>query len=121
MAAPDPKRINYRFNPYTKYMIEDQIPFPVAAKDERFHAKRLVLGVVAGGKARAYLDSRVMEAGGSVEDEFAGKKIHLEFRPGDAVFVYDIPEGVGVTEAYWFAWKAFHPDTELWGGAPQGE
>ena len=27
---------------------------------------------------------------------------------------WEIPKEVEVTEAYWFAWKAFHPDTEIW-------
>jgi hypothetical protein len=29
-------------------------------------------------------------------------------------FSWEAPEEVEVTEGYWFAWKAFHPDTEVW-------
>ena len=29
-------------------------------------------------------------------------------------FVWEAPPGVELTDAYWFAWKSFHPDTEIW-------
>ena len=30
------------------------------------------------------------------------------------MFEWEAPDGVEVTESYWFAWKAFHPETEIW-------
>jgi hypothetical protein len=95
-------------------MVEDKTVFPVKARDDRFHAKELVLGVVVDGRPRAYLGSLVTKAGGEVEDEFGGKKIRLVYSTDDGIYSYDVAEGVDVTEAYWFAWKAFHPDTEIW-------
>ena len=114
LARPRPKKIDYRYSRYTRYMTEDKIVFPVKARDDRFHAKELVLGVVVDGRPRAYLGSIVTKAGGEVEDELAGKSIRLVYSTDDAIFSYDAAEGVDVTEAYWFAWKAFHPDTEVW-------
>jgi hypothetical protein len=92
----------------------------VRARDGNFHPKELVLGVEVGGRARAYLGSRLAAAGLRVEDEVDGKRIRIDYDPDEAVFVWEAPDDVAVTDAYWFAWKAFHPDTEVW-HAPEPE
>jgi hypothetical protein len=114
LVRPDPKGIDYRYSPYKAYWLQEEIPFPLAAKDSRFHSKELVLGVVAKGKARAYLGSLLTAAGGRVTDDFQGKTIRILYDSEAAFFQWDVPKEIEVTEAYWFAWKAFHPDTELW-------
>jgi hypothetical protein len=116
LARPRPTEIDYRYSRYSRYMLQDKIIFPVKARDDRFHAKELALGVVVDGRPRAYLGSLVTKAGGKVEDELGGKKIQLVYSTEDGVFSYQVDEGVEVTEAYWFAWKAFHPDTQVWNG-----
>jgi len=122
LSRPRPTKIDYRYSRYTRYMVQDKIVFPVKARDDRFHAKELVLGVVVDGRSRAYLGSLVTKAGGKVEDEFGGEKIGLVYGTDEGIFSYDVEKGVDVTEAYWFAWKAFHPDTEVWNdpGRPSG-
>jgi len=114
LARPDPEGIDYRFSPYTAYWLQEDIPFPVAAKDSRFHAKELVLGIVMKGKARAYLGSLLTAAGGRVTDNFQGKKIQILYDSENAFMQWEVPKGIEVTETYWFAWKAFYPDTEVW-------
>ena len=84
------------------------------AQDPRFHAKEIVLGVEVDGKSRAYLGSLLTRADHRAEDEFQGRRIRIEYDPDAAVFVWEAPDDVAVTDAYWFAWKAFHPDTEVW-------
>ncbi len=114
LARPDRVRIDYRYSPFSAYMIVDAIPFPVNAEDRRFHAKELVVGARVNGKTRAYLDSLVRKAGGSIADEFEGRAIRVRYDPNAAVFTWDAPDDVEITEAYWFAWKAFHPETQIW-------
>jgi hypothetical protein len=114
MSRPRPQKIDYRYSRYTSYMTQDKIVFPVKARDDRFHAKELVLGVLVGGRPRAYLGSIVTGAGGRVTDEFGGQKIEFTYSTEDGIFSYEVADGVEVTEAYWLAWKAFHPDTEIW-------
>ena len=114
LERPDRRGIDYRYSPYTRYRQEDDVSFPVEAVDRRFHAKEIAVGVEVDGKRRAYLGSIVTAAGGSVQDEFHGKKIRLEYSSDLAVFRYEVDPGVELTEAYWFAWKAFHPDTDVW-------
>lgn len=114
LMRPLPDKIDYGRSPFQRYWTEDRIPFPVEAKDERFHAKELVLGVSKGGKHRAYLGSLLTAAGQSVVDRFMDREIKLAYFSDLALFSWDAPDDVQVTEAYWFAWKAFYPDTDLW-------
>jgi hypothetical protein len=114
LIPPEPNRYDYNQNAYATYVEEDGGAFPVEARDRRFHAKELVVGVVANGKARAYLASLVIANGGRVEDDLDGKKIVVRYDKGRGVFEYDVPAGVTATESYWFAWKAFHPETTIW-------
>jgi hypothetical protein len=47
--------------------------------------------------------------------------VKLRYSTDDAVFRWEVPPEARVTEAYWFAWKAFHPETEIWGGPGEAE
>ncbi len=114
LIPAEPNHFDYNESAYAKYAEEDDVAFPLEGRDRRFHAKELVVGVVADGKARAYLASLVTKNGGRVEDEIGGRKIAVRYDPARGVFEWEVPPGVAVTEAYWFAWKAFHPDTEIW-------
>jgi hypothetical protein len=124
LRPPEPDRFDYRYSRYQAYWVKDAIPFPVAAEDHRYHAKELVVGVVVDGVARAYLGSILTAAGGRAVDEIDGKHIQIDYDTNLGAFAWEVDEGVDVTEAYWFAWKAFHPDTEVWepaGGAPDAK
>jgi len=114
LRPPDSERHDYRYSRYQAYWTKDAAPFPVAAEDRSYHAKELVVGVVVDGTARAYLGSILTAAGGRAVDEIAGKRIQVDYDTNLGAFAWDVPEGVDVTEAYWFAWKAFNPDTEVW-------
>lgn len=114
LARPDPSRIDYRHSPYERYWTQNRAPFPVKAEDRRFHAKELVVGVVADGEVRAYLGSLVTAAGGRLEDRLGKHAVTIDYDSADGVFRWEIPAAVQVTEAYWFAWKAFRPRTSVW-------
>jgi hypothetical protein len=114
LIPPEPNHFDYNESAYAKYAEADSVGFPLEARDRRFHAKELVVGVVVEGKSRAYLASLVTANDGRVEDEIDGKKIVVRYDPASGVFEWETPKGVDATEAYWFAWKANHPDTEIW-------
>jgi len=115
LARPEPKRLDDRHSPYSRYWGSEEVPFPVDSQDRRYHPKEVVLGVVVGGSERAYLGSILTAAGGRIIDELDGRKLRIAYDTETATFVYDVPDDVRVQEAYWFAWKAFHPATEIWG------
>ena len=73
-----------------------------------------IFGVVVDGKARAYLGSIVTREGGTLEDTIGGVTIRLAYDTDTGTFSWEVPDGVRVDEAYWLAWKAFHPATEIW-------
>jgi hypothetical protein len=115
LAPPEQKRLDYRHSPYSGYWTSKEMIFPVEAEDARFHPKELVLGLRAGSLSRAYLGSIVTRAGTRIVDDFAGQRIRLAYDGESGTYSFDVPGGVEVTTAYWFAWKSFHPDTEIWG------
>jgi len=114
LRHPMPEHIEYRVSPYQTYWVDEKIVSPVAARDPRYHSKELTLGVVVDGVARAYLGSIVTREGGVVDEEFRGKRIRLAYDSATGTFSWDMSDGVELVESYWFAWKAFHPDTEIW-------
>lgn len=115
LALPDRARIDYRRSPYSAYWVSDGYPLAVRSRDERFHAKELVLGVEIGPRSRAYIASVVTRAGGRIVDEFASRRIRIAYDGESGTFSYEAPEDVTVRSAYWFAWKSLHPETEIWG------
>jgi hypothetical protein len=114
LRPPFPEKVHYKLSPYQAYWVEDRVTFPVAARDERFHAKELVLGVVVNGVARAYLGSILTREGGAVDERIGGKRVRVSYDSDTGTFHWEVDPGVVVWEAYWLAWKAHHPDTEVW-------
>lgn len=117
LERPAPKKIDYRHSPYQEYWVSEAVAVPVRASDDRYHPKEVVLGVEVDGKRRAYLGSILTAAGGRVVDTFEGQKIRIQYDTNLGLFMFEAPEGVRVTDAYWFAWKSLHPDTEIWNDA----
>ena len=116
MRPPFPENVFYRLSPYAAYWLEDKTLFPLAATDSTYHAKELVLGVVVGDTARAYVGSILTRDGGESDEKIDGKRVRVAYDSETGTFQWEVDEGVLATEAYWLAWKAFHPETEVWHG-----
>lgn len=121
LERPLPRKIDYRYSPFSTYIASDAIPFPVKARDDTHHPKEMVLGVATDGTTRAYLSSAVVAAGGRVRDQVEDHAIELIYDVDEAVFSWEAPPELRISEGFWFAWKAFHPDTEIWEPAAQAE
>ena len=119
LARPERMKIDYRYSPYASYWVSEKLPFEVKARDSRYHPKEVVLGVRVGDKSRAYLGSILTAEGGRIVDDFEGKKIRIAYDTNSSTFQWDVPHDVSVTDAYWFAWKSLHPDTEIWHDSPK--
>ncbi|MGQ9667050.1 MAG: DUF3179 domain-containing protein [Anaerolineae bacterium] len=109
-------RRDYARDPYAGYEKLPDIYFPVRFRAQGYHPKERVLGLVLDGQAKAWPFVELAKAGGTITDTLAGQVLHIrhDARHGSAR-AYDangrpLP---GVT-LYWFAWYAFHPETEVW-------
>jgi Protein of unknown function (DUF3179) len=108
-------RRNYDGTAYASYFASDATMFPVPQARKEFANKTWVLGVLVGGKAKAYPVDQLPD-GRAVKDTVGGQPVtvtfyHAERRPE----VRDTRgEPVPAVMVFWFAWQAFYPDTEIW-------
>ncbi|CAN5789063.1 DUF3179 domain-containing protein [soil metagenome] len=107
----------YDRDPYLTYASDPRAMFPVSDRDSRLPEKELVLGIERDGVTIAFplamLDeqTRPVRARVGPEDVFV-----YWFRDSWTAFATDLKgRPIPATIAYWFAWSAFHPDTQLWG------
>jgi len=109
---------NYRNNPYDGYMTSDELMFKVDHQDDRLPRKTRVIGVRAGDRAIALtLDAIRQSPDGkrrmSLTPDRAGGGELVLHADETGVTVVDQPADVQLLHTFWFAWAAFHPETEL--------
>ncbi len=101
---------------YQSYFATDELMFPVNKEDKRLPKKTPVFGVWVGETMRAY----PMSAFGKITEplelkqELAGKKFTLMYNPqAKSLRIIKGDDGLQWVYSFWFAWYAFHPQTEL--------
>lgn len=107
---------NYDRHPYGDYDINRGLYFPVANNSSRFHPKERVLGLRIGDKTKAYPVSELEKnARASFTDKFSGQDLTIKYdSKSKTVTVFDAQQNaLAATMLFWFAWYAFHPDTEV--------
>ena len=112
----DPVLGNYRQSPYLDYSRSRALMFPVKEKNDKFRNKALVLGVRLGTTTRAYPFNELRKHGADTfEDVIGAHRVTIEWSETDdfARVLDDGGEELPSIIAYWFAWYAFHPDTEI--------
>jgi len=116
-------RRDYQRSPYAGYASSEDVYFPIGNIDRRYHPKELVIGVSLGNRGKAYPFVELSRTGGKLLDSYSNRKILIQFdaenRSG-AVFDAD-GEEIPSTISYWFAWQAFHPDTEVYTAPAAGQ
>ncbi len=115
-------RRNYATSPYLSYERTDRLMFDVQHRSDAYANKELVLGIADGEQARAYPFAE-LEAHGErrFTDVFAGREITIVWsEPAGTARVLDASgDEMPSVLAYWFAWYAFHPNTEIFRNAAQ--
>ena len=109
---------DYARDPYAGYGQVPRLIFDVQHRDDRFPLKEWVLGVRVADVHKAYPFSvlaRALNQRGELVDTVAGKKLRIRFDPahGTAEAMDEQGKPWPGTMAYWFAWVAFHPKTEV--------
>jgi hypothetical protein len=109
-------RRDYTKSPYQGYEKTDDLFFPVQARDDRYHPKESVLGIEIAGRFKAYPFVELEKSGGDVHDTFAGHTIVVKYdkQYRTAVATEGQDNALPGVIAFWFAWYAFHPDTEVY-------
>lgn len=106
---------NYGDDPYGNYYEDSFVWFPLENEDKRIHAKTVVFGIEVNGKYKAYKEEDLIEKK-EIEDKIDGVEILIK-RSNDGVVKVtnkDTKEEIVKERDFWFAWYAFHPDTEVY-------
>lgn len=104
---------DYSRNPYTGYEDVSNTYFPVYHHDNRLAAKTWVIGLSINNHHIAWSLNKLKKAG---PHQFQWQKHKLSISlHGEGVQIHDMVTGelLPVTRLYWFAWIAFHPNSEL--------
>ena len=105
---------NYGRDPYGSYYEDSFLFFPVGEQDNRIHAKTVIFGIEINDQFKAYKEDDLKETG-MIEDSFAGINLRIERSQEGIVKITNTDTGEEVVKErdFWFAWYAFHPETEL--------
>ncbi len=108
---------NYQKNPYAGYESVPEIFFPVENDiPGNYHPKEVVLGVGVNGKYKAYPSSELEKvSSGMLIDQVNGTEITVFWDSDNASGHVAKADGRAFPflQAFWFAWFAFHPETEI--------
>lgn len=105
---------DYDSYPYGTYEQDDQIYFGVKNLNKSLPIKTPVYGIEVNGKSKAYPQS-VFDKNSVIEDIVRDIPVRLEKTSSGEIKVtnQDSGEQIIPIRIFWFAWAAFHPDTEL--------
>ena len=106
---------SYGTDPYGSYYEDSYLFFPVEAADDRVHPKTVVFGIEVDGVFKAYKESDLLELE-TIDDVVNGVNISVSREDAGTVRITDIDTNEEIVKErdFWFAWYAFHPDTELY-------
>ena len=105
----------YGRDPYPGYYESTFVPFPLENTDDAVHPKTVVFGIEVSGVYKAYKETD-LEKLGMIEDTIDGVEIRVNRESSGTVKVTEIESGKEIVSVrgFWFAWYAFHPETELY-------
>ncbi|MBI4038399.1 DUF3179 domain-containing protein, partial [Candidatus Daviesbacteria bacterium] len=106
---------NYDQYPYGTYEQDDQLLFGVKGLDKSLQIKTVVYGIEIDDKSKAYPEN-VFDEKKVIEDTVGNVAIRLERTQSGQIKVINLQtqEKIIPIRLFWFAWAAFHPDTELY-------
>jgi hypothetical protein len=105
----------YGVDPYGSYYEDSFVFFPVENEDDRIHAKTVIFGIAVNGVYKAYQEDDLIELK-TIEDTVGGVRIKVERDDAGIVGITNLDTGEEIIKErdFWFAWYAFHPETELY-------
>ncbi len=106
---------DYDRDPYAGYERTWELLFPAGPQDFRLDAKAWVLGVRVATGAKAYPFDVLRREPATFVDSIGGQRVTIRHEPAHRqARVFDAQgREIPSVSAFWFAWYAFHPNTEL--------
>ncbi|PVY77375.1 uncharacterized protein DUF3179 [Tamilnaduibacter salinus] len=108
-------RRDYSQSPYGNYETSRTVYFPTSAESRQYHPKTWVVGLTHNGESRVWPFPELAEGPKEIRDKVGGMTVRIVFdaeTPSAQVIGPD-GEPLPATQAYWFAWYAFHPETTI--------
>lgn len=107
---------DYSRSPYSGYEVSNRIWFPVKNQSQRYHPKELVVGLNLEGKTKAYPFAELSKSTARISDQLGDTDLEVEFDAVNRTGRILDKDGneIPTTIAFWFAWYAFFPDTEVY-------
>lgn len=107
---------NYGRDPYASYEKTDRLMFPVGKIDRRYPPKSWVLGIERNGITRAYPFSELAGSPRTFSDMIGIEEVKITYEPASRTVRVENKAGedIPTVVAYWFAWSAFHSETEIY-------
>ena len=108
--------IDYDDDPYADYKKSNRVWFPLTNTDKRLRRKEWVLGVTLGSTAKAFPLRELYRQTSPLQESVGHTPVRIEFDKkfqSATVFAVD-GTALPSIQLYWFAWAAFHPETELY-------
>ena len=107
---------NYRVDPYPNYGRDGGLYFPVTHSSNKYPRKEIVMGLEIDGRFKAYPFEELKQGASRFDDEFAGETFSIEFDANHRTARVVKADGseIPTITAFWFAWYAFHPETDIY-------
>jgi hypothetical protein len=108
---------NYDQYPYGSYEHDNQLYFGIQHTDRRLPLKTVVYGIEVAGATKAYETDALLKHR-TIADVVGHHRIDMLEDAAGRVTAVDGTDGRTILplRTFWFAWAAFHPNTELFGG-----
>lgn len=107
----------YARDPYAGYEKSDHLYFPVFnAAPKLYHPKERVIGLAVKGKYKAYPFVELNKNNEDVFEDTVNEQsfsVHWNSEQQSGYIMNSDEKMVPVVQSYWFAWYAFHPDTDV--------
>jgi hypothetical protein len=106
---------DYSLDPYEGYYRIGGLMFPVGDVRRDMSAKERVLGIEIDSHTKAYPLKWLSNRPGVLTDTVGNHSVQIEISPDGEVVAVTDAEGTPIPAiySYWFAWQAFHGDTEV--------
>ena len=107
---------DYNRDPYAGYADGNRLYFPVNSEDRTYSRKMLVVGLEVDGHFKAYPFDELKKGPARFTDTVGGVQVEVSYDNDNATANITPVDGREMTAMilYWFAWSAFHPDTQIY-------